>query len=494
MLFELAILLSAQCAAANEGFLTSRIRAESGFDGAVTVVTEGEQKNFSYVIVEIPYRDIHGKPKKGQARLVVDRGAMADGKRLPAFCHVHYEKSVNDATVWCKRDWAVLTAHYGEPASGGYPLELCTGDSYNLAKAMIQWVRRQPFIDRSRLHLEGGSAGGYMTLAMSAEMFPVTCAVAEAPVVNWSYNLAYFEANKAAAKWPQEDIGQSPLPVVCAVTMLVDWSVSTFQKPIQDEVWYYLSPIAYWDQITNPVMVVVATGDMLVPIEQVSSTYVRPYEPKAFPEGYTRDFQALTPIEAARVTLEECIPGDEWSSATMPLQDKSYEITLDYFLKKSEPPEGPEEQDRPWSKDKQWSIVLCEEGPPVPFATHMRYKWSTSPDTFADYYRETIPSPDILSAAKLARLLLRYMGVDDFRVSIGQENTTANRCNFERLEQLDVVTGLLDYAAMGPDHAKRLGDYYRVAVAHPFGDEADIAVLTSIRNRLLAELNLEEQP
>ena len=105
MLFELAILLSAQCAAPNEGVLTSRIRAESGFDGAVTVITESEQKNFSYVIVEIPYRDIHGKPKKGQARLVVDRGAMADGKRRPAFCHVHYEKSVNDATVWCKRDW-----------------------------------------------------------------------------------------------------------------------------------------------------------------------------------------------------------------------------------------------------------------------------------------------------------------------------------------------------------------------------------------------------
>lgn len=494
MLLELAFLLAVHCSAAEEEFLTSRIQVESGFEGAVTVVKEDAQEIFSHVLVEIPYRDIHGKPKKGQARLVIARTALERNERLPAFCHVHYEKSVNDATVWCKRDWAVLTAHYGDPANGEYPLDLCTGDSYNLAKAMIQWVRRQPFIDRSRLHIEGGSAGGYLTLAMSSEMFPVTSAVAEAPVVNWSYNLAYFEANKAAAKWPQQDVTQSPLPVVCAVTMLADWSVNTFQKPVDDEVWYYLSPIAYTDAITNPVMALFATGDVLVPIEQVSSKFVRPYEPEHFPEGYTRDFESLTPVESARVTLEECVSDDRCSVYTLPLQENTYEITLEYFLKKAEPPEGPEEVDRPWSKDKQWSIVVYDEGPPVPFATHTRYMWRTSPDSFVDHYRKATPSADILNAAKLARLLERYTRIDDGRVTIGADNATANRGNFERLEQLDVVTGLLDYAAMGTGHAERLSILYREGSSHPFGDGLDIAALTNIRAQLLTELSLEGQP
>jgi hypothetical protein len=177
----------------------------------------------------------------------------------------------------------------------------------------------------------------------------------------------------------------------------------------------------------------------------------------------------------------------------MALQENTYEITLDHFLKKVEEEEGPENQDRPWSKDKQWSLVVFEEGPPAPYASHTRFMWATSPDSFVDHYREAAPGPAILSAAKLTRVLERYAGIDDPNVTLGKEDTVANRGNFEALEQLDVVTGLLDYAAMGPEHAERLKALYREAKLHPFGDDLDIPSLVDIRNRLLAELNLEAQ-
>ena len=209
---------------------------------------------------------------------------------------------------------------------------------------------------------------------------------------------------------------------MCAVTMLVDWSVNTFEKPVDSEVWYYVSPIAYTEQIANPVMVTAATGDVLVPIEQVSAKHVVPCDPEDFPEGYKRDFETLTPVEQARVTLAERIPDEAWSVATMPLQEKSYEITLDHFLNKIEEEEGPDNQDRPWSKEKQWSLVVFEEGPPAPYASHTRYMWATSPDSFVDHYREAAPSPGILNAAKLTRLLERYAGIDDPNVTLGKEN------------------------------------------------------------------------
>jgi len=188
-IFALALTLSPRTPA--EAFVKGLVQNEEGFEGAVRVVEEAGDKNFGYVTVEIPYLDVHGIKKMGQGRLFLRKQEIASGKPIPIFCHVHYEKGVDGAKSWCKKGWAVATARYGKEGDG-YPIDVSVGDGYNLARAVIEWALRLPFIDRTHLHIDGGSQGGYMALAMSADFFPVAATTADFPVVNWAFNLNYF--------------------------------------------------------------------------------------------------------------------------------------------------------------------------------------------------------------------------------------------------------------------------------------------------------------
>jgi hypothetical protein len=477
------LVLAALASCHGDAFVKGVVPSEEGFDGAVRVVEESAEGEFGVVTVEIPYLDVHGNPKTGQGRLIVRRGELESGAPIPVFCHVHYEKDVRGAKTWCKRGWAVATAHYKE-SGRGYPIDVSVGDGYNLAHALILWVRRLPFIDRAHLHIDGASQGGYMALAMSADFFPVAATTADAPVVNWAYNLNYFEVNKPVSKFPQSDIQNSPLPILCAVTGLADASYAVFGNDLRSETWYRLSPIACVNRITNPMLIICATGDMLVPMEQMTRTHLRPYDKSRFPEGYQRDFDALTICEPARKTFEELLPPGAVFIHEMPLQENSFEVTLGMFKgKEKKPRKRPSEVDRPWSDQRQWSLCYLDEGGPAPYASHASYEWSTSPDSFVEAHRKVAPAPETLNAAKLDHLLRRYLGqIKD--PPLLADGRPANRLNFAALEKRDVLTGLLDYAALGEGCAARLKSLYLQGDLHPFGPALDPDVLRNELARL----------
>jgi hypothetical protein len=467
--------LSAWCA---DPFIKGAVPNEAGFEGATHIVEEAADGDFGYVTAEMPYLDVHGHTKMGQGRLIVRQQDLAANKPIPLFCHVHYEKDVGGAKHWCKLGWAVTTAHYGKEGNG-YPIDVSPGDGFNLARAVIQWARRIPFIDRTHVHIDGGSQGGYMALAMSADFFPVAAATADFPVVNWAYNFSYFEANKALSKYPQTDMKNSPFPFLCAVTGLVDDSYKVFGNDLKSETWYYLSPISYLDAITNPVLVMCATGDMLVPLEQMTRKHLPPFDPTRFPEGYKRDFDSLTLCEPARKTFEELLPPEKVWVHMQPLQEDSFEVTLPMFTKEEKKPEKrPKNIDRPWSKDHQWSLCYLDEGGPSPYASHATYEWDITPDSFVEAHRTATPPPGLLTASKLDRLMQRYAGqVRNLpKLADGQP---ANRLNYPDAEKRDVLAGLLDYAQLGESYAERLQSLYHETALKPFGDTLDLNALRS---------------
>jgi len=456
-------------------FLDGLVPNEHGFEGAVTVVETEYTWRLGAVTVRVPYIGIEGDAKTGLARLIVHRRALASGEPLPAFCHVHYEKSIDGAKTWCDRGWAVFTAHYTDE-KGESPIDCSVGNGNNLARAIIQWARRLPFIDRTRLHIDGGSQGGYMALAMSADLFPVTSTTADVPVVNWAYNLSYFEANKGPMRYPAK-MDESPLPILASVTMLADWSYRYFPNDLSNDAWYYVSPISHVDRIANPVLVMSATGDMLVPIEQMTRQHVRAFEPARFPEGYRRDLDSLTLCDKARVTFEEVLPPERVFTRVMPLQEDSFEITLDMFKDSgNKPKRRPGNEDRPWSPDHQWSLLYLDEGGPAPQAGHTTFEWDLTPDSFVEHYQRAAPSPGILNAAKLEHLMRRYRG-ELANLPVLRTGKPANRLNYPVVEQRDVITGLLDYADLGPEHTARLESLYLECPVKPFGDSLNIGAL-----------------
>ena len=58
--------------------------------------------------------------------------------------------------------------------------------------ALLHLARALPWVDDTRVVIGGGSAGGWMTLLLAAETFPLAGAAPDVPPVNWGYNGAYF--------------------------------------------------------------------------------------------------------------------------------------------------------------------------------------------------------------------------------------------------------------------------------------------------------------
>ena len=464
----ICLMLCCGCSTLLQEYLTD----EAGFDGAVTVESVKKDGGYDVALVRVPYLDIYGKPAEGFARVVVDRKRLLAGASLPAFCHVHYEMGVDGAKKWAARGWAAFTAVYNEEA----PIAASPGNGNNLARAVIQWARRCSFVDATRLHLDGGSQGGYMVLAMSADMFPVTSATADAPVANWAYNFSYFEANRPLVSG-YEDPFKAPLPIMAAVLQLADMAYQDFTDDLADDAWYYVSPISKIPYITNPIMVLTGTGDMLVPMDQMTSEYIHDCDFSNLPEGYQRDFDALTRNEKARVRLEDLLPPDRVFTYMEPLQENSYVVSLEMRLGKEEHPDTkPALIDRKWSPDHQWNLYYLDDGCILPYSDHFTHAWNTSPDTFVAHYHDVTPAVDILTDQKLLRVLERYDNAMSGLPNL-KNGETINRRNYDVVERRDVLSGLLAYVTMGEEHQNQLIALYNDCSRKPFGDALDITVL-----------------
>ncbi|HOT51345.1 MAG TPA: hypothetical protein PLI07_10205, partial [Candidatus Hydrogenedentes bacterium] len=276
-------------------------------------------------------------------------------------------------------------------------------------------------------------------------------------------------------------------------TMLADWAYGVFGNDLGADTWYRLSPIAWVDRIANPVLIVCATGDMLVPMEQMMREGVHKWDKSLFPEGYQRDFDALTRCEKARKRFVECIPADQLDVRVMPLQKNSFEITLDMFTDaKKKPGRKPKNADRPWSPNRQWTICCLDEGPPAPQASHTRYEWATSPDSFVAAHQKSNLAPALLNGPKLEHLLRRYMGqLQD--PPLLADGSPANRLNFAPLERLDVLTGLLTFAETNHACMERLAALYDASSLKPFGETIALDALRRLAQEARAALSNKQK-
>ncbi len=473
----------------------------------------GDEAEMGQVTVELQYLDIVGQPKAGKARLFMPQGAVSEGRQTPVVLFAHYECDPGGALHWCRQGWTVVTTHENP--------EHCLGNSYNLDLALIEWVRRLPFVDRTKLAIAGGSAGGYMTLAMAAEAFPVAGASADVPVLNWAYNGGYLTHNAPLATEGVTEEGgfhQSRLPVVFAVLPIALGAQQLFGQALDLPAWRRLSPVSYLDRITCPVSVTYSTADMLVPIWQLSRDHVRPPDLALFPEGFEMSLEAVTADPAMRKTLLEVLPDEQRAVFVVPVPDDEYPVlTAEQVLdpENNPLPEAPPPIDRPWDTDKQWSIVIFDEGPPLPHVGHFKHHMAQGPESFMAHIREAPLAVQSLTMPKLTRLMERFRGElsdsppfdgaqDGLRASPGDPERAegpplmaegvnggrpVHRLNFEPLEQLDVVTALLDYADCGPEHAARLQEVYAALPAEvkALGEQIDLDDLRERRETLLQE-------
>ena len=454
------------------------IVSESFSNGGVKVENIKTINGLKCVTVTIPYLGMNAEKIEGQANFYCKPELLKSKNKIPVYCGVHYESLQKTIKKYCDLGFAVVA-----PCFDKIPIQFPLGNSYNFNKAMIQWTRRLPFVDRTKMVFGGISGGGYMTLAMGSEFFPVAALISDLPCVNWDYACNYLLANQKSSGCLLPPDKPRPLPVLALIAPGVNHAKVMFGNDLSSDAWYILSPISYVNRITAPVMVTAATGDMLCTIDMFTPEKFFTLERKLFPKDYVRDFKKLTSNPKAQKTLVESISEKKLAIHIIPLPKKIHQFTpgdkkiLDdetYDL----PPQ--KEIDRPWSKEKQWNLVILNEGAPLPYIGHTRYYWNTNPRSFVSHYKIQKPQVEQLNSPKFQRLMERYSGkLSD--VPILATGKPANRLNYKKLEQLDVLTGLLDFAQIGPKYAKKIKDLYRASTLKPFGKTLDFKKLKKLQ-------------
>ena len=137
------------------------------------------------VQVSFTYRDEKGDEKEAKGKLYLTESMHADGSaRFPLCFNAGYELPDGAESAYVKQGWLVVS-----------PRELPTNPlirNVNPDIALLHIARALPFVDDARVIITGGSAGGWMTLMLAAETFPLAGAAPDVPPVNWGYNGAYF--------------------------------------------------------------------------------------------------------------------------------------------------------------------------------------------------------------------------------------------------------------------------------------------------------------
>jgi len=144
------------------------IANESFSNGAVKVDNTQIINGLKQITVTIPCLGMNGEKIDGQANFYCKPELLKSKNKIPVYCGVHYNSSQKTIKKYCDAGFAVVT-----PCFDKIPIKFPFGNSYNFNIAMIQWTRRLPFVNQTKMIFGGGSAGGYMTLAMGSEFFPV---------------------------------------------------------------------------------------------------------------------------------------------------------------------------------------------------------------------------------------------------------------------------------------------------------------------------------
>jgi hypothetical protein len=304
-------------------------------------------------------------------------------------------------------------------------------------------ARALPFVDDAHVVIGGGSAGGYKTLKLAAETFPLAAAAPDVPPVNWGYNAAYFFKQKDVIA-PAKGETASKVPVLHTVGSMLAAATKVYGDDFGDATWYAHSPVAHVPTITCPVQANWSTADVLVPIDQVGAKWVRRFDPKAFPKGFTMDPLKLTDTKHGHTRLFDVLPESEY---------EVFEVPVPNGAVKAGTPGAAKAAELPVSATKRWSIAIIDEGPPEPTVGHTKYVVGWTRDKYLTAAKTAKIPASQLTPTKLERLMDRYAGKEWLPSPLKHLDEPAS-------EKADVLRGLRTYTTAGPENARTFAELY----------------------------------
>ncbi|MDW8206528.1 MAG: hypothetical protein RMJ43_01730 [Chloroherpetonaceae bacterium] len=390
------------------------------------------------VTLEFLYPELDGRVATGRARVFVPPVVREDpGRRVPLVHVAGYEIGEQGAIGLMAQGYAVSTphAHPLNPLGRGVKLDL----------AILHAVRQLSFVDPLRVGIQGGSAGGWMALMLGADAFPLTYVMADVPPIHWGYNAAYVHDNRPVAA-PLPERTEPRMPVLWAVSGIAEQSRSTYGMPFDSPTYLALSPLAHLETITAPTLAVFSTADVLIPIDQVSPSLVRPLDPGKMPPGFRSTLSQRFPGIGGKRTLLDVLPRDRYALFVVPPGTNPTRVDPRAPLRGPGMPLS-----LPFSTDRSWSIVVLDEGPMEADVGHLKYHWAVDHEPFRRWAEARGVTAEQLTATKLQRLMKRLRGEPwrpmQIRPGGTGEPVPAHLLDFPEAERADVLLGLLAFAS-----------------------------------------------
>lgn len=389
-----------------------------------------------WATVQFAYPGLDGRDEVGQARIFLPPQVREKpGGKVSLVHNAGYELDDAGAAGLLAKGYAVSTPH----ANPLNPL----GRGVNLDRAILHAVRRLPCVDAGRVSIQGGSAGGWMTLMLAADAFPIVWAMPDVPPIHWGYNAAYIAEHKAMAG-PPAGGSQPRLPVLAAVVPIAEQSLACYGEPFDSPAYLAISPLAHLDTITAPTLAVFSTADILVPIDQVSTDLVQPIDRAKFPAGFSTALTDRFPGVNGKRTLLSALPRSRFERFMLPLPEE-WRIAPG-----GQPRPGIRPIALPFSRTKVWSVVVIDEGPVEPGDGHFKFQFGMDHEPFRVWAERRGVTPDQLTRPKLERLMKRMLGQPwrPLRARPGGKGPeiAANQLDYAEAERADVLLGLQTFA------------------------------------------------
>ena len=323
-----------------------------------------------------------------ERQIIVIKPAGVVGN-LPLIYIPHYEIDENtvDFHQYMNHGWAVASPVF----SNEYNSEV-TGNDLVFNNAALYYIRHMNGIDKERIAIVGGSAGGYMSLMLNMLQMGTCASIANSPIANVYYNLyVYFHAcdelNKASS------FNSITMPIQMLISKSFRPNLDNFPDVWDADRWAALSPVGLAKCISNPVVVNHYTGDILVPVDQITKKYTYSERNKAFPIDFPIEMGSDYPGILSHSLEEEADP-DEICVQYYKLENQNVDMEMT-------------------ASDKLLTINIFDDGPMNPKGTHTAPKTTGNLDTMKfleEMFEKTLKGTEKAESAKLILMLERYAG------------------------------------------------------------------------------------
>ena len=398
--------------------------------------------------ISFEHFDLAGDRRRARAHVLLPPSLVnGDVERAPLLHVAGYEIATGVGALllpwWAERQPVIVNplTPTGEEA---WPGDNALARGFNLDAALLHLARSLPFIDDARVAITGQSAGGYTSLMLASETFPLGGAAPDVAPIDMGFNARYLLLRNEVALAVDPGSELTPRPEVAAV---VQQATQVLGSDFGSDLWWQHSPIGRLPWITAPVSLVMSSADLLVPIGQVGEEFVDGYDAAAFPPSLQLDPKVL--MGSDRPRLLDLLPAENVEVHHVSVREGVPEIRIGTPV----PPDQWLTLDIPHGS-RQWNVVVVDEGPPEPWIDHIRFATLNARNSFFDRcYGDTPISVDQLTAAKLDALLDRFTGVEWAGGGI-------RHLDAPDVERADVIRGLRTYVAEGEEHARRFTSLY----------------------------------